>query len=333
MALARNTRTVMANCCRQILGILVAGILCACNSVNYLTYDQLEAGGMSFLPGMRRIGIVNNMPSIDYSKYVTKKNADTLTYLGNGVVASGALAQSIASTNYFDEVILQDSTIYDEHRAKGVLSPSESCQIIDELDVDVLLSVDAVFVNFMVEYYEGFIPMVQASVTPYIRMYVPQRDTYLTTIQFTDSIMWDVGHTMSLSKLIGESCMFAGEAVAERILPHWVSVERYYYASGTIETRDGAVFLKENNLKEAHRLWEQAYKKSKGTRRMRAAYNMAVCTEREGLYDQALAYLNEAISLAKPNGPECFQMSVYKTILEHSAENLTQLQLQMKAIE
>lgn len=323
----------MADLCKQIWSILIAGILCACNSVNYLTYDKLEAGKLNFLPEMRRIGIVNNMPYIDYSKYLSKKNADTITYLGNGVITAQSLAQSIASTNYFDQVILQDSTIYDGQRTKGVLTSREFQQLIDDLDVDVLLTVDAVFVNFTVEYFDSFIPMIQAAVTPYIRMYIPQRNTFLHTIQLTDSIVWDSGYSMSLKRLINESCTFTGETVTEHILPHWKSVERYYYCSGSVETRDGAVFLRENNLEETHRLWEQAYKKSKGKKRMRTAYNMAVCTEREGLYDQALKYLDEAISLANPSSVEHLQMTVYKTILEQSTENVTRLQLQMKAIQ
>ncbi|MDO4949198.1 MAG: DUF6340 family protein [Bacteroidales bacterium] len=323
----------MVGLCKHIWSIVIAGTLCACNSISYLTYDKLEAGNLNFLPEMRRIGIVNNMPHMEPNKYLSKKSADTITYLGNGVITAQSLAQNIASTNYFDQVILQDSTIYDEHRTKGVLTSHEFRQLINDLDVDVLLTVDAVFVDFTVEYFDNFIPMVQAAITPFIRMYIPQRNTFLHTIQLTDTIGWDAGYSMSLERLINESSTFAGETATEHMLPHWKNVERYYYNSGSIETRDGAVFLREDNLEEAHKLWEQAYKASKGKKRMRTAYNMAVCTEREGLYDQALEYLNEAISLAPPNSMEYLQMLVLKTSLEHSIENVTRLQLQMKAIQ
>ena len=95
----------------------IAGcVLASCSSVQFLSFDQLCPADVSFPEQLRNVAVVNNMPPIPSPK----SGVLTLGHLeGDGKTSAEALAESLADTRYFDQVIICDSAclLYTSHAA------------------------------------------------------------------------------------------------------------------------------------------------------------------------------------------------------------------------
>ena len=77
--------------------------------------------------------------------------------------------------------------------------------------------------------------------------------------------------------MLKEASEFAGTVPVKYMLPHWKTASRYLFTSGSVNMRDAAVYVRENDWKRAIELWKQTYeKKKKGKQKMYAAYNVAL---------------------------------------------------------
>ena len=79
----------------------------SCTSLKHVSYERLQAADVSYPEQVRRVGVVNFMPVVD----TLSQPEYRLPYVseGDGRVAIDQLAQEIAATNYFDEVVICDS--------------------------------------------------------------------------------------------------------------------------------------------------------------------------------------------------------------------------------
>ena len=76
----------------------------SCTSLKHVSYERLQAADVSYPEQVRRVGVVNFMPVVD----TLSQPEYRLPYVseGDGRVAIDQLAQEIAATNYFDEVVI-----------------------------------------------------------------------------------------------------------------------------------------------------------------------------------------------------------------------------------
>ena len=127
----------------------------------------------------------------------------------------------------------------------------------------------------------------------------------------------------------------------------WKTSSRYLFTSGSVNMRDAAVYVRENNWQQAIELWKQTYeKKKKGKQKMYAAYNVALgyemqdsiqAAEEWALKAQKEAYDIDKIEEKKEQGgidisdvPNYFAVTRYLNELQERKEGMTRLNVQME---
>ena len=68
---------------------------------------------------------------------------------------------------------------------------------------------------------------------------------------------------ISETEMLKEASEFAGTVPVKYMLPHWKTSSRYLFTSGSVNMRDAAVYVRENNWQQAIELWKQTYEKKK----------------------------------------------------------------------
>jgi len=94
--------------------------------------------------------------------------------------------------------------------------------------------------------------------------------------------------------VLNETGNFAGQMMAFRITPSWITIGRYYYVAGHPKFKEAKKYVKVGDWKKAVEIWTQLTRSSNPKIAAMAAHNMAVAAEREGLIDVALDWANKA---------------------------------------
>ena len=311
--------------------------LTACTTLQTVSYERLQPADVNFPGQIRKVAIVNNMPSVtqDY-KQVDYKSA---SLEGDGKVAAEALAQEVVAVNYFDQVVVCDNSFRKDAELLERLIPKETVDdLLRELEVDMLLSMERVNVElkegifFIPELYVT-VPAVDGIVTSVVRAYIKEREEPLFTVQKTDTLCWQLTPKLSFSDVVKEASEYAASMPMQNLLPYWVEMERYYYDGGNVEMRDAGVYVREEQWEEASVLWKKAYDQKKGKVKMRAAYNLAVYSEMKNDFDKAREYLDAAYALSAENSWDQQLILLYRMKLEDECQKNLRLNIQMKRFE
>lgn len=313
---------------RLCLSGLLAILVCACQSIEPFSIDYLQPADVNFPPELCRVAIVNNMPDTPDNRMLEttgqkaekEEKAEIATqdrqYNGNPALTAESLAEAIAAENYFDEVVICDSALRarDITPREPILSREEVGQLVRQLDVDFLIAVENVQMRALRKieldrYYGLYIGSIDLNVCPTVRIYLPNRQGPMLTINGNDSIFWEAtGSTfaatadrlISEKELIEQASEFAGTIPVRYLLPSWKTANRYLFMGGSVNMRDAAVYVREGNWPEAVREWETAYRKQKGDRkRFYAAVNLAVGYEMQDSIGAAVRWASEALQLAQ----------------------------------
>lgn len=322
----------------SLMMLLAGAVLASCSSLQTLSFDQLQAGDVSFPEAVRKVAVINNMPVL---KAKDTHEALSTELEGDGKVASETLAENIANVNYFDQVIICDSMLRAQDevpRANVILTREEVQKLSDDLGVDMLFSFDRVHIQTqpgMLFYPDYPIPVnaVDGIISPIIRVYIPGRDKPLFVVAKQDTISWEMGPALSDAKIVKEASEYAASVPVEYLLPHWNEVSRFYYDGGNVEMRDAGVCIRENDWDGAYTLWRAAYDKRKGQQKMRAAFNIALYYEMKDDIAQAEEWLGKAKALAKTGSADEQLMTFYSQELEDRGRKLSQLRIQMKRFD
>lgn len=320
----------------------VVMIICltSCKTVNTIYFDQLEAGNVSFPDEVRRVGIINNMPVIIGGEKELSQMVGALE--GDGKIAAETLAQEIAATGYFDEVIICDSALCDlevslKNRQQvknewqgNILSGEEANEWIDKLGVDMLLSFERIRIELK-EYkmYGMDTPVVDGYISAILRAYVPNRDKPVFRVNKQDSIYWLPHSSLTFTKIVKESSEFAASIMVPYLLPSWKETARNYFDGGSVEMRDAGVYVREHNWEEAYLLWKKVYDTGKGQQKMRAAYNIALYHEMQGDFEASKKYIEEAAAWVKPETVDAVVVRAYQVKIDSFAQKYQQLRIQM----
>ncbi len=324
---------------KNYLLLMMAVVLAACSSLQTVSFDRLQAGEVNFPDGVRKVAVVNNMPA-----FVADGNRETISaeLEADGRIAAEALASNIADVDYFDVVVVCDSTLRagdDTLRIGRLLTGDEVKRLVDGLGVDMILSLDRVGIKTQpdVLFYSDYgvsVGVVDVTLTPVVRAYVPDMKKPLFVVAKVDSVMWDFTPGLTDGLIMKEGAEYAATIPMKYLLPHWESVNRAYYTGGSVEMRDAAVYLCENDWDEAYALWKTVYdKKRKGRSKMQAAFNIALYHEMGDDIAQAREWLDKARQLAKPASEDEALMALYAAQLSDRAEKLARLRIQMKRFD
>lgn len=319
-----------------IIGLLIGSLFASCSTLDLLTYDQLHPAELTFPKEVRYVGVVNAMP------FRTLPKNDILTFgllEGEGSSAAEALAGALADSKYFDQVIICDSALQPKdvqpETARPQLDGDKIQLLSDDLGVDMLVSLERLWVHTekkQITYpgWDGLIPVVCTEVTPVVRIYVPGRSRPMATINFSDSLYFDIHSVLSEKDVLAESANFAAAKVADKMVPHWIQTDRIYYTGGNVEMRDAAVYLREGDWEEAQKLWLSLYNRlKKGKAKSKAAFNIALSYEILNNIEEAELWLQKSQKYVQPGSQEEKICQHYKEQLGLRKNDVTGLKMQM----
>ena len=352
--------------------VCCALLLAGCQSIEQLSIDYMLPAEVSFPSSLKSVAIVNNMPTAPDNKLIvdeaSKKDETEIArktgyYNGDAKIATEALAEALAHENYFNEVVICDSALRsnDMFARETTLSKSEVEELTASLNVDFLIALENVQIRTIrkIEFipeWNFYLGTLDAKVYPTVKVYLPSRNGPMVTVSANDSIFWEnssnnmAGAGAGLindKEMVAEASEFAGTIPVKHLLPHWKTASRYLFTSGSVNMRDAAVLVRENNWDEAIELWKQVYeKKKKGKQKMYAAYNIALGYEMKdsihtaedwALKAQKVAYDIDKIDDKKDAGainyldvPNYFAMTRYLAELVERKEGMTRLNVQMQ---
>ena len=339
----------------NVLILLFCLSLASCKVINSVSIDYMLPADVCFPTEVKTVAIVNNTPQGEEPVIPTKEDNAKMPNMGsvgvfdgNAKLAAEELANNVAAGNYFDQVMICDSALRtnDLLPRETKLSRSEVKELSENLGADMLLSLERVKIYFKKSVvYPTDIPVPQealdATVSSMVRVYLPNRVEPLLSLNDRDSIYWVLGNWNVSKEIVDDASVFAAKLPIKHILPTWKTADRYYYASGSVEMRDAAVYVSENNWDEAFKLWDKAYYLKSDKMRMRAAYNVALYYEMKDQLEKAKEWLEKARDMAEKKLPKSEGGKVlestqdyalilfYMNDLDERITNMQKLNLQM----
>lgn len=332
---------------RKFLYIIGVILLVSCQSIGELSIDYMQPGDVSFPATLRRVGIVNNAYPIQIDSIFDESGF----FIGDAQITTESLAKAIAAENYFDEVVICDSLLYnsDSIILQNTLSQQQVKELTQLLETDFIISVDGILLEAKHEIapqpawqvYQGILDV---KIHPFISIYLPTRQKPLLTIHDTDSIFWrefgnseeEVIHQMpSKESVIAQSSEYASEAIVKKLLPTWKNAQRFYFIGAGAEMRDGDVYVREGNWEKAIESWQVIYDTQKGKRKMQAAYNLALGYEMQDNIEKACELIVEAEKIATEINDTYNQQQIssYAKELQKRKASLIRLKSQMQRFE
>ena len=311
----------------------------ACTTLRSVSFERLHSAEVCFPEQVRKVGIINHMPvieeeaaNIDYASGILE---------GDGKLMSEAFAQAIASTNYFEQVVICDSALRSADAPldwDSSLPASLVDSLIQVLEVDMLFVTERVGIqlkesSLYVPEQMTDLPAMDGVITPVVRAYVANRTAPLFEVSSTDTVCWEITPMLTYGKIIKDASEYAATLPMKQLLPHWQEIYRTYFDGGRVEMRDAGVYVREQNWEEAARIWQKVYDNKKGSIRMRAAYNLAIYYELQNEFERASEYLEEATRCVKAGSWEEALLQVYRIQLAEGTRQNQMLKIQMKRFE
>ena len=317
-----------------VIGVALTFLLPSCAVMRSITYERLQGTEVNFPEQVRTVGVVNCSPIMINRVW----NDDVRnSYEGEGRVTAESLAQKIAETHYFDQVVICDSAFVPSDENAG-LSYGQIDSLIQSLDVDMLFTMERIHLDMSTDkvWFPELmqsIPVLRVGVTPLIGAYKKERERPLFKICKTDTMYWELPLDVELNHVIESASEFAATIPMKYMLPYWEELHRFYFDGGSTEMRDAGVYVREQDWEEAAELWRTICARKKGRYKMHAAYNLALYYEMRDEFDNAKKYLEMAYGLSKEGSFECSMIQVYALQLEEQILKNQRLQLQMKRFE
>ena len=339
--------------------------LTSCETMNSFKMSCLQPGLFNFPEDIKKVGIVNNtrytfgIDSLKGYYKLSKTEIASSTYT-DGNKAAEALANELADKKYFDEVVICDSALRtkDSIYRHETLSLDEIKDLAEGLQVNAIISLEQLNVkaqkdvSFSPEYncIEG---IVDVKVQPMVSVYIPTRKGPILSIAPKDSIYWrEYGNTIpeveaklpNDSRIVMESCDFAGTVPVKYLVPCWEEQRRIYFSDQvSTKLKNASAAVSNNDWDTAKSIWKTIYDKSSNNNtRMKMAYNMATYYEMTSKFDEALDYINKAkeylLGKEKVQSPDQLTgksayyygiIKEYTSILEKRKEKLGILNLQL----
>lgn len=124
------------------------------------------------------------------------------------------------------------------------------------------------------------------------RLYDLKADTLMHTFACADSMFWENSYVVTynaamrlprVDTVLNEIATVFAAKVAQKILPKWVTVERFFYANGSSRMHQATEWLLIDSLDKAAKLWEEEYNHAIFRSKYRSAMNMILYYEAKGM--------------------------------------------------
>ncbi len=311
--------------------------LCSCSHVRYLSMESLCPAELSFPTHVKSVGVVDN---VVFHDTLLAKGITLGVMEGDGRIMAHRLAVGLADADYFDEVILCDSSLraHEWMNTPVELSQEKSARLLADLGVDMLVVMDGMAIQTSCDKVDEILTEISGELSAAASVYLPSsesRKIRRIDVGVKDKYSWVLNPALTEELMVQESSEYVAALLLDYLVPQWKLEERFYYAGGEVAMRDAAICIQEQDWDGAGQLWKSAYEgaKPKSKKRMRAALNMALYQEMQGNIAQALKYVDEAISLTKPKSYDRNNITFYKLKLEPKLMKNKKLNLQMERFD
>lgn len=260
-------------------------LLTACRMMESVPLQTLQPADVCLPAEVRKVGVV----------YRPCAGA-----CGQEARVADELARRVNEGNYFDQVLILDSALC-AGGDEPLLSPAVVQEAASSLQVDALLSVERVRLDFAREVYTlpedvGLQAELCGRMEIATALYLPARRHPLVVFTDRDSLFWDAWQADEAR--LAEAARHVASLPPKHWLPTWADHARLFYAGGCADLRDAAVCVRASDWESARTCWLRTYGCKKRRLRLRAAYNLALYYEVADDPSQALQWLQKALELA-----------------------------------
>lgn len=326
--------------------ILAVYVFSACTAPKSLVINIQKPAQVSLPSSINNIIIVNNLvtqPSFQgntIKKYDNKGNTvfeeisvptDSL-----GIILSETLYDKLSDLNSFKEVSIYDKSLrddlsFEEIRPIDSLDVKDICAISNS---DAILSLDRFYVasNTKEDVDELGVKLndLDLKMSASFSIYSKEGRLISNSLTMVDSIYWSAlyhgNHLISEYPLpsredaLKEAARYAGEKIADALVPYWEEIPRLYYSENKVALKSA----EKDQWGEALKLWQTDYNQElKDKRKARLAFNIALAYELTDNLKEAINWANTASGLFQQSLHTSIDQQNYQRSEEYKKELLT----------
>lgn len=305
---------------RTFLFFFFLTVLSACASYRYVDIETYNAAAITFPPEMRRFLIVNNALPQDEVPFETTYDQlpDTIIISADSAAYDfcRTLGEVLAEFQHFDDVRLLEGCLRrDMSPLDAPLIPRNEVELLcEEHETDIIISLDRLL--FRLNEHAGVLygfrmkKVIDIELTGILRVYVPGRDTYLTSILLNDTItpeLWFDYNETDIREflfppdepdILRQSAIFVANQVSKNFAPYWNKDIRWYYTSPDSRWKEATAYTDFEKWDKALEIWTELYRRTTAWKqRARLCSNLALTLEMTGDMEQALKYAKESHQL------------------------------------
>ena len=319
----------MKRTCLLFVAIAVSFLFFSCQSIRIIDIETYNPSAITFPQEVKTVMIVNNsaqQPDAIGHRYLSDSKrdsvmtipADSMAYyfcmsLGKAMVES----PRFYDVRICEDTLRRDSLFYD-------IKPftlNEAEYFCDDYGVDALISLDklfftTVFSEYTMSNFAVADKTISVQISGELRALWPgQKEVY--AIPFVDSLYWNFEKNIFYNDVLGFffepdvrfAMLYLSDITAQKMqvnfIPFWSEDRRWYYSSITSEWRRGSAFAAAEKWKEAAKVWEPLYEKTKKLKqKARLASNIALCNEMTGDFKKAIEYAELSYGFFKEYGDD-----------------------------
>ncbi|MBI9066921.1 MAG: hypothetical protein JEZ09_06490 [Salinivirgaceae bacterium] len=290
-------------------------IMVGCQTVGTVSIQVITPAEVNIPGPIKNLLIVNNSivePSSPFTLEIQKQlfSLDTLAtqYIVNTV---GAI---IDESPRMESVIVLPDIYYKKPKELLKAIPwNEVQQICEANNTQGLLSLEAfaiddTLVNY--SYYDGYGYTYYKSMVLIVnslwRIYDPYQKQIIDKKIYRDTIAFEnfssrnaysdaLAKSASRVSIAEQISHDISAAIADRIMPYWVTEKRNFFVSGSQELVQAANFVYKDQWIDAAKIWQKYTEEENSRIAAAACYNMALACEVQGKIDLALIWIEKSI--------------------------------------
>jgi len=257
-------------------------------------------------PAKQSVSFDGRSVAIYATQYVSKVSGENYTFR-NDTAQSRAIAISLkTSLEEWDVLQDYDIPVYDFY----AFCERENCDdnIQSVSDYNLLIAVKEVSISadqrierkYSDDYGNYFLMGMYAPYKVVFEIYDVEKDQFLCKETLADTLVWeksvlDINKGLQSLTTKDEATEYAieeiGKLFAQRLLPYWTSVERFFFVPSGRDFTKAAEYAENSQWDEAMKIWEQYAGSNNRRAAAQSAFNMALVCEINGNYELALEWL------------------------------------------
>ncbi|MDR2232536.1 MAG: DUF6340 family protein, partial [Tannerella sp.] len=258
---------------------VLALFLSSCSTLHYIEVESQYPAAITFPEELSRILIVNNaLPQesvpLESSIRVVR---DTVTFKADSAAFDfcRTLGEELAAHQAFTDVRLLEGCFRkdDSPLSAVTLKREEVEQLTWEHDVDAVISLDRLLFKVNEYTHELSVLDVFSAVDIYVsgvlRVYIPGRDTPMTSFLLVDTITPDLlfdwkdmisdnsTYLIDVEEFIRESADFVAYEARKNFVPYWSQDVRWYYVWIGTKWKQASAYAQVDRWPEALAIWKE----------------------------------------------------------------------------